>query len=63
MAAKRIYEVVNKENDKSRLVRATSRAQAIGHVARHLFVVAVPDQETLVNLVSNGTKVEDASAE
>lgn len=63
MAAKRIYEVCNKETDASRLVRAASRAQAVGHVARNLFDVTVADQEALVLAMTNGIKVEDASAE
>jgi hypothetical protein len=63
MAAKRIYEVKNKETGVCRLVRASSRAQAVGHVARNSFDVEVASQDTLVNVVGMGVKVEDVAAE
>lgn len=64
MATKRIYEVCNKATGVSRLVRAGSRAQAVGHVARNSFDVQVADQESIVKLVGEeSVPVEDASSE
>lgn len=53
----RIYSVTSPQG--KRLVRAVSRHQAIGHVARSTFQVEVADSETLVELVGSGIKVED----
>lgn len=63
MAATRIYQVVNKATGATHLVRATSRAQAIGHVSRNAFTVKVADQETLVAGLIGGVELEDAGAE
>lgn len=64
--SKRIYLLKYTEHNKdqrNRLVRATSPAQAMKHATKDLFTVAVAEPEELVNLCSNGTKVEDASEE
>lgn len=63
MAAKRIYQVVNKATGATHLVRATSRAQAVGHVSRNSFIVDVADQEVLVKCLNGGVLVEDAGSE
>lgn len=58
MAHTRIYLVSSPQG--LRLVRAVSRHQAIGHVARSTMKVEVATPETLVRLVGNGLGVEDA---
>ena len=42
-----------------RLVRASTRQQALSHVAKSMLTVTLASQEDLVNLVVNGVKVED----
>ena len=42
-----------------RLVRATTRQQALSHVAKSLLTVTLASQEDLVSLVAEGVKVED----
>ena len=42
-----------------RLVRASTRQQALSHVAKSMLTVTLASQEDLVNLVVNGIKVED----
>lgn len=49
MSNTRIYLVYN--DDQQILVRANSRAQAIGHVARSLFSMRVATQHDLVRLL------------
>ena len=62
MAAARIYVVTSKaEGATPRLVRASHPANALRHVAVDSFSVAVAAQETLVELVADGVKVEDAA--
>lgn len=58
-AATRIY-YVTAEDGESRLVRASSPAQAIRHVARDRYRVSVAAQETIVEMVSAGDPVETA---
>lgn len=60
MSTTRIYRIDDGHGD--HLVRATSRAQAISHVARN-FAVRVASQRDLETLLTEGTKVEDATAE
>jgi len=63
---KRIYivrEVTEKEQPKSRLVRAVSQSQALKYVADGRFLVDVANQEELVSNMSKGVGVEDAAAE
>jgi hypothetical protein len=62
MPATRIY-YVTAEDGEARLVRATSPAQAIRHVARDRYRVAVASQETIVEMVSAGDPVETAGDE
>jgi hypothetical protein len=57
----RIYCVSDGNTD--RLVRATSRSQAIGHVARSTYKSRVATQDDIVVAIESGQKVEDASAE
>ena len=61
MSKTRIYTISNGDTD--RLVRATSRAQAISHVARSVFNSRVATQDDLVDAMQAGVKVEDAGAE
>ena len=63
MAATRIYAVTDTENEDVALVRASTQAQAIRHVVKHRFDVAVADQEQLVDLLSRGYLVKDATGE
>jgi len=59
VAEKRIYAVTDPSGE-VRLVRAVSKSQALDHVTRP-YKVAIAPQETIVNLVSDGAKVEDAA--
>jgi len=58
---KRIYEVTHKPTGETRLVRAATKPQAIHHVSRGTHDAKVASQDRLVDLVSNGVKVEDAT--
>ena len=58
----RIYLVtINGKVD--RLVRASHPSQALGHVAKGLFEVAVATQDQIVDCVTAGVGVEEANAE
>lgn len=59
----RIYLVTNRNDDSQHLVRASSPAAAIRHVARSTFGAAVAAQESLVELLTAGIVVEDARAD
>ena len=59
----RIYRVINTETAAERLVRAQSQAQAIRHVVKETYRAAVAGQETIVELLTSGVKVQDAGAE
>lgn len=61
--SQRIYVVTNRDTPVQHLVRAASPAQAIRHVARAKFGCAVAGQETIVELLGEGVRVEDAGAE
>ena len=61
--SQRIYRVINTDTAAEHLVRASSQAQAIRHVVKETYRAAVAAQETLVDLLSAGVKVQDASAE
>ena len=64
MALTRIYTVGETSHASAvRLVRATTPAQALRHVAQDTFSVAVASQSDLVSALSDGIKVEDAGAE
>lgn len=58
----RIYVVTCKGTENHRLVRATSQAQALRHVALDEYSVDVATQETLVDILGDGCEVETASA-
>ena len=57
----RIYLVSG--GDQPRLVRASSQAQAIGHIVRGTYKAIVASQVDLVELLPNGTQIEEASTE
>ncbi len=57
----RIYHVTDGLQD--HLVRANTRMQALGHVARNTLTARLATQDDLVTLIQNGLGVEDASAE
>jgi hypothetical protein len=59
MAEKRIYAVTDPAGS-VRLVRASTKAQALDHCTRP-YRVEIAAQETIVDLVSGGTKVEDTA--
>lgn len=61
--ALRIYRVINTETAAEHLVRAQSQAQAIRHVVKETYRAAVAGQETIVELLTSGVKVQDAGAE
>lgn len=58
----RIYSVTDSETAAVHLVRATSQAQAIRHVASTRYSAAVASQDELVQLVAGGHTVDDATA-
>ena len=57
----RIYTVANGKH--VRLVRASTAAQALRHVARDVYTVTVSSQDDLVRHVGDGVVVEDALAD
>lgn len=58
--ALRIYRVINTETAAEHLVRASNQAQAIRHVVKEAYRAAVAGQETIVELLTSGVKVQDA---
>lgn len=62
MSKTRIYCVSDGEHIE-RLVRASSRAQAISHVARSIYKSRVATQDDMECNLTRGVKVEDANAE
>lgn len=58
----RIYVVMNDSGDPF-LVRATSQAQALRHIAGRHYSVRIAKTTEIVDLMSKGTKVEDAKSE
>lgn len=59
MKQQRIYLVGHGQT--MRLVRATHRSQALGHVARSIINVKVASQDELVHALANGIAIEAAS--
>ncbi len=55
----RLYAVTRKDGS-TRLVKASSQAQALRHVAIDEYAVTIPSPLTTVDLVSNGVAVEIA---
>jgi hypothetical protein len=58
MSNVRIYFVGTPDNN-VRLVKATTKQQALSHVANSLFVVRKASQDDIVDAVSAGIKVEN----
>jgi hypothetical protein len=58
-----IYLITNRSTDAQRLVRAANKAAAIRHVAADTLGAQVAAAETLVELLQDGVRVEDAGAE
>jgi len=58
----RIYVVTDTQQQpiKHRLVRASTSAQARNFAARDQFKIDVAGQQTLVDLINAGVKIEDA---
>lgn len=63
MADTRIYIATDLDADppKHWLVRAPTSAQARNHVTHNRFVVDVATQETIVDMLEKGVKVENAT--
>lgn len=60
-APTRIYLVVDKATGTKRLAKAGNKAQALRAVTSDQFSVDVASQEDLVNLISTGAQVLDAT--
>ena len=60
-ATSRIYVVTNRGDDTQRLVRAHTQAQAIRHVVADQFRAQVAGQETIVEHLTGGGVVLDAT--
>ena len=61
MSAQRVYLV--KGGDQVRLVKASTKAQAVGFVARNMFSASVAKQDELIEALTNGLAVEIAQEE
>lgn len=61
MKQQRIYIVGHDQS--VRLVRAAHRSQALGHVARSIINVKVANQNELVEALTRGINVEEASVD
>ncbi|MFM2345380.1 MAG: hypothetical protein RL654_133 [Pseudomonadota bacterium] len=59
---RRVYVVRDNTNGKTRLVRAINVAAALRHVVRIAYAVDVATQDDLIELLTSGVAVEDASA-
>jgi hypothetical protein len=59
--SQRVYLV--KGSDQVRLVKASTKAQAIGFVARNMFTASVAKQDELIEALTNGKTVEVAQEE
>jgi len=57
MTAQRIY-LIGTPDSKVRLVKATTRSQALSHIAHQVFTVRVATQDDLVDNLGKGIKVE-----
>lgn len=58
----RIYKIVQKDTKTIRLVRATTKAMAIGFCARNNYEAEKAAQEDIISFMSqDGAKVEDAT--
>lgn len=61
MAKTRIYTVAHDDTGNAYLVRATSQAQALSHVARCQYSTRVATQDDIVAAMQSGIAVEDAT--
>ena len=59
---RRVYAVRDNTNGTTRLVRAINVAAALRHVVRIAYTVDVASQDDLIELLTSGVPVEDASA-
>lgn len=62
----RIYKVTDTKAEADQgvsLVRATSQAQAVAHVARARYTVAAARPDDVVQVMSRGGQVQDAGAQ
>lgn len=60
----RVYAVkIHSDTPKVRLVRASNVGSAIRHVVETLVYAEVAKQDTLIDLLAAGVKVEDATRE
>ena len=55
-----VYLITNRSTDTQRLVRAANKAAAIRHVAADTLGAQVASAETLIELLQDGVRVEDA---
>jgi hypothetical protein len=55
--------VTEKDDTNPRLVRATSKAQALAHVVRNTFSTRIPTQDELIALAKAGVEVEEVNSE
>jgi hypothetical protein len=62
MSAQRIYIVSDNDTTGARLVKATSQAQAIRHVAESRYNVEVASAMDVADMMVSGITVENASA-
>lgn len=60
---RRVYAVHHAATGTTRLVRAVNVAAAIRHVVRTAYAVEVASQDALIELLTAGTRVEDAGAD
>jgi hypothetical protein len=61
--SKRIYKVTDTALNVARLVRASTPAQAVGHVTRVRFAVKVASQDEIVDALNDDVTVETAGEE
>lgn len=60
-AQSRVYAVFE-DGEKMALVRARSQSEAIRHHTANRFSAIVADQATLIEMLGDGVRVEDATA-
>lgn len=57
----RVYIVTEEGNERVRLVRASTPAQAIRHVVKSVFSANVASQDALIDALGKGETVENAA--
>jgi hypothetical protein len=60
VSKKNVYHVRTTGGGNPRLIRATNKQQAMGFAARSTLAADLASQDTLIDLVGKGIKVEDA---